>query len=158
MTTITLSDEVKNLEYTLARHRAVLDRFPDAKIHPYGGYSSKSVNKCYNHYSFVSEYSGLYVLPFCEVEFSHQNKEEIIKISSQPIRNRLAYISWHTGPDGKKIMKFARFAINQKSHDFKDEMLNDCKVEIMKFIKDNPGCRMDDKHLEPRLKKLLLFT
>jgi hypothetical protein len=29
---------------------------------------------------------------------------------------------------------------------------------MMGFIKDNPGYQMDDKHLEPRLKKLLVFT
>lgn len=158
MTNIALSTTIQDLELTLARHKSVLDKFPDAKIHSYGGYSSRTVNKCYTQYSFISEYSGLYVLPYCEIEFSYQGQEELIKVSSQPTRNRLAYISWHTVANGKRIMKFARFAINQKNNEFKDEMLNNCKAEIMKFIKDNPGCSIDDKHLEPRLKKLILFT
>lgn len=158
MTTIKLADAIKDIEYTLAKHRAVLDKFPDAQMHPWGGYSSKSVNKCYTQYTFSSDHYSLHVLPFCEVEFTHDGIEGLIKVSSKPVRNKLASISWRTDSNGKRIMKFARFAFNQKSHEFKDIMLNDCKAEIMKFIQSNPGCSIDDKHLEPRLRKLILFT
>jgi hypothetical protein len=152
-----LSDSVKEMEYTLARHKAVLAKFPDAKVHYYNGYAAKSVNKIYTAYKFETLYGGLYVMPYYELEFTYNGADDIIKISSQPFRNRLVHLDWRT-INGKKVMKFARFAINQKNHQFKEDMLNACKVEIMKFIQNNPDCHMDDKHLEPRLKKLLLFT
>jgi hypothetical protein len=37
-------------------------------------------------------------------------------------------------------------------------MLNACRAEIMSFIKTHPKYQMDDKHLEPRLKRLLAFV
>lgn len=143
------------MELVLARHKKVLDTFPDAKSHYYSGYSSKTVNQCYTSYIFESDNWGLYVLPRYELDFNYEGQEETIKISSSPARNKLAYLSWR---NDKKIIRFARFAINQKNHQFKEDMLNACKAEIMLFIKNNPGYQMDDKHLEPRLKKLLLFT
>jgi hypothetical protein len=98
-------------------------------------------------------------MPYCEVLFEHDGKAEIIKVHSSPKRNKLVHLTWDIEPvSKKKIMKFARIAINMKNNAFKDEMLNSCKAEMMNFIKDNPGYHLDTKHLEPRLKKLLLFT
>jgi|SRR5579885_832854 len=155
-----ITDTVKELEYTLAKQKAVQAEFPDAKVHYYLGFTSKSVNQNYTRFDFERRYHGLYVLPYCEVKFTWDGKEEIIKVHSAPRANRLVYLTWRRTPppENKRIMKFARVAINMKNNAFKEDMLNACRAEIMSFIKDNPGYHIDDKHLEPRLKKLLIFT
>lgn len=154
-----ITDTVKELEYTLAKQRAVQAVFPDAKVHHYLGFTSKSVNQNYTKFEFQRRSYGLYVLPYAEVDFTWNDTKEVIKIHSSPRANKLVYTSWRKSPvNGKRVMKFARVAINMKNNAFKDDMLNACRAEIMNFIKDNPGYHMDDKHLEPRLKKLLIFT
>ena len=151
-------DSVKELEYTLAKQKAVLTEFPDAKVHYYLGFTSKQVNQVYTKFDFEKHYNGLYVLPFCEIKFDWNGKEEIIKVHSVPRANRLVYLSYRRRDDNKRIMKFSRMAINMKNNAFRDDLLNACRAEIMNFIKANPGHHLDDKHLEPRLKKLLIFT
>lgn len=150
---------IKETELSLARYKAVMAEFPDAKCSSYGEFTSKSVNNQYTSLNFERRYGGLFVIPHCEVNFKYNDTEEKIIIHSSPRYSRLVYTSrWRRAQvDGKPVMKFARLSINLKNNNFKDEMLSACGAEIMKFIADNPGYHMDTKHLAPRLKKLLAF-
>jgi hypothetical protein len=151
-----VTDTIKELEYDLAKQKAVLAKFPDAKIHYYSGFSSKEVNHSYTKYFFERRRNGVWVIPYCEVEFEHDGKTENVKVHSKPRANRLVYFGWN-GQSHNHIIKFSRIAINFKNNEFKEDMLNSCRAEIMSFIKNNPKYKMDDKHLEPKLKKLLVF-
>lgn len=155
-----VTDQIKDTEYTLARLKAVLAEFPEAKTNAYGEFLCKSVNNKYTKLAFERRYGGLFVIPYCEVLLSYNGKEEVIKIHSSPRYSRLVYLNrWRRDPvSNKPIMKFSRLAINLKNNSFKDDMLSTCGAEIMKFIRDNPGCHLDMKHLSPRLKKLLSFV
>lgn len=155
-----LEQSIKETRHTLAKYNAVLAAFPDAKIHETYWpvrFSSKAVNQVYTNLKFEKRYNTLRVMPYCEVEFEFDGKTETVTVNSSPKYSRLAYIPWRR-KDEEKVIKFSRVAINLKNNNFKDDMMNDCRVAIMNFIKDNPGYKLDDKHLEPRLKKLLLFT
>lgn len=164
-----LVDSVKQLEYELAMQRAVLKSFPEAKVHRFDTYGyrrhrygqieflDKSVNKVYTKFEFEKRSHGVWVVPYCEVSFEHEGKTEIVKIHSTPKANRLVYLSWNRQLSNY-VIKFSRIAINFKNNEFKEDMLNSCRAEIMSFIKNNGKYKMDDKHLEPRLKKLLVFT
>ncbi len=147
-------------EYNLAKYKAVQAAFPNAKVNYFMDFSDKMVNQKYTKFSFRRAYNGLYVLPYCEVPFRYNGiDEENIIVHSSPKANKLVHLAWNTYPGSKrKIMKFARIHINMKNNNFKDEMLNSCKAEIMSFIKDNPGYHLDTKHLDSRLKKLICFT
>jgi len=149
-----IDDFIKENKYYLAKYEAVKAVFPDARVNQYIQFSSKMVNKNYTKFEFQTRYGGLFILPYCEIPFTHDGKEEIIKIHSLPKATRLVYLRRL----GDRTMKFSRLSINLKNNNFKEDMLNACCAEIMKFIAANPGYRMDDRHLEPRLKKLLLFT
>ena len=154
-----IKNAIQDLEYQLARHQAVLAAFPSAQVNCHSEFQSRSVNQNYTKFEFELRQKGkdLYVLPYCEVEFTHGDKTEIVKVHSIPKANRLVYVNWNI--DLKSyVMKFSRLAINLKNNEFKEEMLNGCRVQIMTFIKNNPGYKLDDRHLEPRLKKLLVFT
>lgn len=153
-----LSKKVEEMEHEIAKHKAVLEKFPDAKLHYYMGYFSKEVNNQYTAFSFEKQYSGLFVVPYCEVEFTHQNKTEYVKVSSVPRASRLVHLFRDRKNGYKPVIKFSRFTINLKNNQFKEDMLNSCRAEIMNYIKDHPGVPIDKKHLEPRLQKLLLFT
>lgn len=152
-----ISDTVQDIEYQLAKHKAVQAAFPDAKVHYSAGFQSKLVNQNYTKFEFERRYRGLYVLPYCEVKFDFNGKTEIVKVHSKPKANRLLYLHWSRDLRNY-IIKFSRVAFNLKNNEFKDDMLAHCRAEIMLFIKNNPSYKMDDKHLEPRLKKLLIFT
>jgi hypothetical protein len=152
-----ISEDIKKLEKRIAKYKAVHAAFPDARITSYEDFYSKTVNSTYTSYSFIRAYNGLYVCPFSEVAYTYDGQEEYVKVHSSPKSSKLVHLTWERTPTNKKIMRFARFAFNQKNHNFKEEMLNACKAEIMDFIKENPGYHLDTKHLEPRLKKLLLF-
>lgn len=152
-----VNDCIQDLEYQLARQKAVHKEFPDAKFHWKTGFQSKSINQTYTGFAFERRKRGLYVLPYCEVLCVHNGNTEIIRVWSKPKYNRLVYLSWNVNIRNY-VMKFARLTINLKNNQFKNDMANSCRAEIMSFIKNNPGYKMDDKHLEPRLKKLLIFT
>ena len=155
-----LEQTIKETQRSLAKYQAVLKEFPDAKIQDYywpPRFSSKSVNQNYTKLKFEKQYRRLVVMPYCEVEFEFEGKTETIIVNSAPKYSRLAYIPWARQNETKYI-KFSRLSVNLKNNNFKDDMMNDCRVAIMNFIQDNPGHKLDDKHLEPRLKKLLLFT
>lgn len=152
-----INDTVLDLEYQLAKHKAVQAEFPDAKVHWTAGFQSKLVNQSYVKFDFERRRRGLYVIPYCEVKFDFGGKTEIVKVYSRPKANRLLYLRWNRELKNY-VIKFSRVAFNLKNNEFKDDMLNHCRAEIMLFIKNNPSYKMDDKHLEPRLKKLLIFT
>lgn len=150
-----ITDFIKDTEYQLAKYKTVCAEFPDARCNYYSDFTAKSVNQKYTDWEFYTSYGGLYVMPYCKIAFNYDGKDEIIKIHSQPRANRLVYLQRWAKP---KTIKFSRLAINLKNNQFKDDMLNACRAEIMKFIQANPGYHLDKKHLEPRLQKLLAFT
>ena len=75
---------------------------------------------------------------------------DVIKIENPEIKN---YQFGGTGTED--ITKKLPQEIDDLEEDYSLYPDND---EMMSFIKNNPGHKMDDKHLEPRLKKLLVFT
>lgn len=173
---ILLSGRITEAEYVLAKYKTVLEKFPDCIIK--GSYYSfidknpnfvsKSVNTEYTNLKFESNSWQLSVYPYCVVPFEFNgNKEEII-VRPSPQKSILARInrkSTYGNParpyqatSTKITIKFARLAFNLKHNAFDDKMLNDCRVNILEFIKSNPGADIDKKYLEPRLKKLLAFT
>lgn len=158
-----LLEAKKDIDFTSARYKAILEKFPDATITESWGYgresistfSSKQVNTNYTKLNFEPGYRGIVAIPYCEVSFTHDDTEHVVKIHSIPKSSRLVYIPWR-----EKIIKFSRLSFNLKNNQFsiKDEMLNECRVQIMQFIQAHPGYKLDEKYLEPRLKKLLMFT
>lgn len=154
-----INSAIQDLEYQLAKYRAVQAVFPQARVNCHFEFQSKAVNQGYTKFEFELRNKGkeLYVLPYCEVPFTYGDKTEIIRVHSSPKANRLVYVNWNIDLKSH-VMKFSRLAINLKNNEFKEEMLNSCRAQIMSFIKNNPGYKLDDRHLEPRLKKLLVFT
>lgn len=154
-----IKDSVQDLEYQLAKHKAVQAKFPQAKVNCLGEFQARIVNQDYTKFEFEirDKGKGLYVLPYCEVSFTYGDRTEIIKVHSMPKANRLAYVNWNIHLNSH-VIKFSRLAINLKNNNFREDMLNHCRAEIMSFIKNKPGHKLDDRHLEPRLKKLLIFT
>lgn len=152
-----IKDTVRDLEFELAKQKAVQTEFPQARVHALAGFQSKIVNRNYTKFEFLAKRDGLYVLPYYEVKFTFEDKTEIVKVYSMPKANRLAYIQWNINLRDY-IMRFSRVAINMKNNEFREDMLNSCRAEIMGFIKQHPRVKLNDKHLEPRLKKLLVFT
>jgi hypothetical protein len=153
-----ISHIITNTERSLAKYKAVQEEFPNSVMNTYYEFIDKTVNQKYTNFYFEKSYNGLYVLPYCEVNFTFEDKEESVKIHSSPKRNKLVHLTWNRDPFSKKrIMKFSRMAINLKTNNFKNEMINSCKTQIMTFVKANPDYHLDTNHLDERLKKLLLF-
>lgn len=155
-----ISEGIENLEKTLAIYKFVEKHVPDAKLHGnqyFSGFSSKSVNLNYTGFEFVKGYSAMWVVAYLELPFEYNGKIETVRINSSPRSNRLVYVTYDRYSKSR-IIKFSRLNINLKNNNFKDDMLNACRIKILDFIKERPGFKLDTKHLEPKLKKLLLFT
>lgn len=166
-------DKIEEAEYELQKMKFVLQKYPDAKYFydlDYKnktktlGFCAKSINTDYTHLEFLKDSHSLYVMPSIRLTFSYNGKEEEIKIFSSPKQNRLAYIM-NTSSNmlskrnkSKSIMKFSRFVFNLKKHNFRDDVFNECRSQILTFIKEHPESILDSTHLEERLKKLLAFT
>jgi hypothetical protein len=169
-----ISNLVSETEYELARYKYVLANFPDAQT--FGdfsksntiayGFKSKSVNSKYNNFTFFKTYGGISVSPFYELEFSFNNKQEIIKIHSMPkqisLVNRSTIVEKVVvnGITAKKYincLKFSKFLNSLDKNNFAPDCTNQCRIQILQFIQEHPGDRLIHKNLEPRIKKLLLF-
>jgi hypothetical protein len=153
-----LASATVDAEHTLSRYKAVLAQFPGAKVNDHDEFFSTEVNQKYTKWSFDRSNWGVFVSPYCEVPFIFDGKEEIAKVYSKPKRSKVIYTHYDRKDNYKPVIKFARLAFNLKHNAFKDDMLNDCRVEIMTFIQKGAKHKVDFKHLEPRLKKLLAFT
>jgi hypothetical protein len=141
-----------------ARMEFVLSHFPDSDYDSYQYsdkflFSSKQVNKNYTDFDFIYDYRVLYIAPYYKLNFNYENVEETIKVFSQPLKNKLAYLTW--GKD--KVIKFARIKFNFKKNELSNELIQQCQPEIMNFIQKNEGAKIDSTHLDPRLKSLLSF-
>lgn len=159
-----VNEKIKSLEYSLAKLRFVQSHFPDVTFsQSYGNkdvllFNAKSVNNSFTKFNFRKDSWNLTLVPYSELSFIYDGKEEIIRVSSSPQNIKLITLSYRTNSDGKRIMKFHKFTTNLKKNNFKEDIFNACRAEIMKVIQDNQGFHLDTKNLEPRLKKLLVFT
>lgn len=158
-----LSEATQSLDLMLAKCKAVLAKFPDASLSESWGYkyelipvfSSKAVNNQYNQLKFDVDSRRVTAIPYYDLKFIHNDIEHSVHINSIPKSSRLVYVPWRG-----KVIKFSRLSFNLKHNDFifTDDMLNACRVQIMQFIQSHARYKLDEKYLEPRLKKLLLFT
>lgn len=157
-----ISDKIQKLEYQLAKIKFINQSFPDAKFSEYSNpasmtFYSKLVNSIYTQYSFEKDSWGVSIIPYVELDFDYQGKNETIRVFSSPRRNNLVYLSWKR-INGKKVLKFRKFVVNLKRNNFRDDILNACRTQIMLFIQEHGDCHLDTKHLEPKLKQLLSFV
>lgn len=162
---IFLDEKIKEAQYNIAKCQFVQSHFSDAKVNILKGiddkdffkFSSKMINNHYSKYEFSKSHYTLNIKVYTELNFSYNNKNEIIRVNSSPETCRLARTGW-SSKNRKSIIMFSKFSFNMKKNNFKDDIFNDCRVQIMQLIQENPNSMIDTKNLEPRLKKLLLFT
>jgi hypothetical protein len=155
-----IDQAIIDLEKSLFIYKFVKEKIPDAKVHNtqyYHGFSARTVNSNYTNFEFVKGYHTLFVVPFVELEYEYNGLQDYVRVNSSPRSSRLVYISYDRNLK-QKVIRFARLKINLKNNNFRDDMLNACRAKILEFIKEHPDCKLDTKHLEPKLKNLLLFT
>lgn len=161
MRTRTIHESIEDLEKKLAMFKFVKQHLPDARLHTSQskafGFSSKAVNKNYTKFDFVKSPNALYVVPYIELDFEYNGELEKVRVNSSPRSNRLAYVSW-SSDYRSRVIKFSNMCLNFKSNKFKEDMLNACRLKIVDFIQSNREYKLDQKNLDSRLKKLLLFT
>lgn len=159
-----INQSIKEHDYILTRLKFVQTHFPDAQVQEYyvpAFFKSKMVALHYTDIEVINSTIDVTVMPYHKLLFKYDNQEEEIKIHSIPTKSKLAYIDQQHTSNGfalEKIIKFSKLSFNLKSSKFNDEMVNDCRIHILQFIRDHSDCKLDDSNLEDRLKKLLIFT
>jgi hypothetical protein len=144
-----ISNQIDYFKDELEKYKFLATKFKDLQSNTVNNcFSSKKVNKSYTHYNFITTHSGLYFEPFVEVSY----KTEIIKIYSQPVRNKLAYVDYYCDS-----IKFCKLQANLKNRKFRDGLLADCQQQICNFIESKKDYKIDSTHLDPRLKTLINF-
>lgn len=162
-----LNKRIENLNYSIAKCAFVKSVFPDVKINvskslegkDWFRFSSKTVNTSYTNYDIEKGYRTISLSLYSELEFTYNSKSEPIKVFSEPERIKLAKAStYRRNGDWGKYIIFYRFSFSKHISPLKDEALNKCRNEIMKFIKQHSDYKLDTKNLDSRLKKLLVFA
>lgn len=159
-----IDKEIDNLDFYLEKLKFIQLKYPDTQFNSHTSkrnikFISKKINESYTNFDFIHSYNSLYIEPHILLTFNYNNREEIIKIYSSPMKNRLAYAQWdYSTKPGKTVLKFSKIALNLKNRNFREGLLVSCQMEIMKFIKKNPSIELDTTHLDSRLKKLIIFT
>ena len=160
---------IDEYEYYLSKLKFIQGKFPGAHVHntfyPIT-FSSKLANPQYTNFNISTGYNTLFIEPYLDLEFEYVGKKEDLRVFTSPRRNRLAHIVYPKNPrnpkrknySGKKTIKFTKFKINLGNRNMSDTCWNECRAAIMNFIKDNSGCNLDTKYLDPSLKKLLIFN
>jgi hypothetical protein len=162
-----LNKRIENLNYSIAKCEFIKSVFPDVKINVTKSlegkdcfkFSSKTVNTSYTNYDIEKGYKCINLILYSELEFVYNEKPENIKIFSEPKKIKLAKAStYRRNGDWGKYVIFYKFSFNKHVSPLKDDALNKCRNEIMKFIKQNSEYKLDTKNLDSRLKKLLVFA
>lgn len=161
-TVFKLDEVISNNELWLKKYKFIQSHFADVKVYSpnsqYTRFSSRLVNSDYTNFEFTNQYGCLYMSSYKNLEFDNNGIIEIIKISSIPKFNRLAYISWISYKDKTKIIRFSKYLFNLKKYHFNEDIINTCRVEIVKFIKQHTDTQVDSSNLDPRLRKLISFA
>ena len=160
---------VSDYEYWLAKYKFIQEKYPGCNVHQFYHpitFSSKLVNPKYTKFNISKGYNTLFIEPYLEEEFEYNGNKEIIQVFSSPRRNRLAHITLPKSKSNpkrkdwgaKRTIIFTKFKSNLGNRNMSDDCWNECRAAIMNFIKDNPNTILDSKHLDPSLKRLLIFN
>lgn len=168
------SNKIQELEYQLSKVKFVHSYFSDVQCnYDYSKsddkavmkFYSKTVNSDFEKIEFESVYNTLCAIPYSELTFVYNNKEESIKILPIPSKIVLAKKRYRRAPlpnkpyNYEEIIRFSRFTINNKKNAFnQDKLYQDCMVAIVNFVNQYKDIKTDVKHLDPRLRKLLAFS
>jgi len=156
-----LNTQIKQTEFNIAKIEFVKSKFPDVKV-SFGfdrnhiTFSSASVNDNYTKYTFNHGYD-LSIQIYHELEFTHNEKTETIKVLSIPTSRKLA-TKIYSYATKKQRIKFSVFSSKMKKQNLSEELCRAVAAEIMKYIQTAPGAELDTKYLDPKLKKLLVFA
>jgi|SRR5579859_2691551 len=161
-----IQNVILDCDYIVAKYKHIQEKFPNCTVHDprsyqniHTSYSSNLVNAQYTNFDFTRGWNTLYVEPYIEIPFEYNGTQELIKINSSPRRKKLAHFTYRrSSVSNKRIMRFFRLKLNLKNNNFKEDMFNHCRSEILKFIRDCPNCELDTTHLDPSLKKLIALN
>lgn len=154
-----INDLLSKTQHDFEKYKFISENFPDAdvfyqndKTDNFYGFRSKLVNNICNNYDFESSYCDLHIVPFYEADFEYNNCIEKIKIYSKPRRIRLLYRA-----DNGEI-KFSKFRLSFSKNNINEQLLNDCALNILDFIKRHKHIKLNMDNIDPRIKKLLVFS
>ena len=159
-----LKTKIEELEAAAGHLKNIIQQFPDASINSDGSIHSAMVNQCYNETTFTNTRYYLYMQLFYNHSYALNNKEHSIRIYS---KNKQSYrllsigFDFTNGKDKKTTytINFADYVKDFKKHKVREgTLIDDCRNEIIAFIKNNPNYKINETNLEPRLKKLLIFS
>lgn len=168
---LSTDESIQHMEFNLAKIKFVKSIFPDVKISTciragkeYISFNSKSVNLLYNKYRFLGDNKYfIRIQVFYEINFTYNDKMEVVIVESSPRTYDIARLKsrwnlWNSSTQRyeKPVIYFSR--LSSSNLKFRDDILNDCQIKIMEFIRANPSVTVNAKHLDSRLKKLLIFT
>ena len=166
-----LDEQFAQIDYITKKLEFMKEQVPDIQAKPYNDlvalnpkFSSASVNQNYTAIEFKKSFDTLYVSPYLLVDFTYNGVTESIKVNSNPRASRLAYVTrYHTkGINGtfkgvERQIHFSKIQVNFKNNNFNSDMLNDCRIKILEFINKYPNYKINTKHLDEKIKKLMAF-
>src|SRR5208282_4857253 len=142
-----VKEKVSDLELELALKKAVFNKFPDATVTTRDEYYSKLVNRHYNKFTFETSSYGVSLKLRYELEVEHDKQTYIIDILGTANQSYRIVSLGSTDPKRPytyDCIRFADFIKEFKKHKVRDDILNECRIEILSFIKKNPKYKLDE--------------
>jgi hypothetical protein len=154
-----IKEKIKELEYSLAISKAITNIFPLAKYDSYGQFSAPEVNQCYNRTLFRSNDFNLSVILFYDFSFMYEG--EIHKLTVRCASKQSYEIIcclWNRTTHAYDSLYFRDYIGSFKKYKVRDDILDETRLEIVKYVKKHHKLKINSSNLEPRLKKLLAFA
>lgn len=163
-------------DYEITKYRLILSKYPDAEYFfnhknirdrkTLISFRSKLVNKECDSSIFENRDDCLFLTRIKNIPFLWDDEEEQIVIYSSPKTIKLAEVTFvqtkpfdiyghFTNENSKYVIRFNK--IGTKKQDISEDILNQCKMQILKFIEGHSYAEINKDSLDPRLKKLIIF-
>ena len=154
------SSEIQQKQFELAKLKHLQAIYPDIKYFR-GIFSTKQVNENYDEVLIESTYSGLELKAYKKIEFKYGELITETKVFSSPYINKIAVISYeydYVKHTSKSKIKFTRYCQTFKSKKFDSIVLKKVRESTIQFLDQHKNYIIDDTNLDPKLKKILLFS
>lgn len=165
---LNVEEEVTRLEYDLARIKLVRDTFPKFKLQINSRnkkylFSDMSVKRLFTDIEVHSYGSMVSYSLVTKLELKTLSGTEEVIVHAIPGYQNLISIKYDYNKRNADNTNWAGSIVCSplftcKDKERKKKAQSTFRVAILDFIKANPGYPLDEANLDPRIKKLLIFT
>jgi hypothetical protein len=176
MAILNVDETIADLEFQASKLSFLKNRYPDLKLKANKNgpweFSSKLVNKNFTKFKFspyiYGYYSYVVFKVFDELEFEHNGTKAKLIVSSMPLTSRFIELVSEAYEDanGKHIppekrnyqICFSDLKFKNVHKDIQEQVNDQALLVALDFVNKHTFAKVNPTGLDPRFKKLLIFS